>query len=125
MSIEQRRNLKFYVRLGKTPTETFKLFQEVYRNATMSRTLSFEEHRKFRKGREDMGDKHRSGRTTTSRTKENVEHVREKVRRDRRFTVRMIADELRVNSERVWAIILEDLGMRKIGAKMVPKLMND
>ena len=32
---------------------------------------------------------------------ENVEHVREKVRSDRRLTVRMIADELSMNSERV------------------------
>ena len=33
---------------------------------------------------------------------------------DRRLTVRMTADELGMNSERVWKIITEDLGMRKI-----------
>ena len=33
MSIEQRINLKFLVRLGKTPTETFNLLQEVYGDA--------------------------------------------------------------------------------------------
>ena len=37
--------------------------------------------------------------------------MREKVRSERRLTVRMIADELRMNSERVWRIITEDLGM--------------
>ena len=37
---------------------------------------------------------------------------------------RMIADELRVNSERVWMMIMEDLKMRKISAKMVPRLLN-
>ena len=35
MSVE---NLKFLVRLGKTPTEAPKLFQEVYGYDTMSRT---------------------------------------------------------------------------------------
>ena len=37
----------------------------------------------------------------------------------------MIADELSMNSERVWRIITEDLGMRKVCAKMVPRLLND
>ena len=43
----------------------------------------------------------RSGRPSTSRTDENVQRVRQKVRSDRRLTVRMIADELGMNSERV------------------------
>ena len=125
MSIEQRINLKFLVQLGKTPTETFNLLQEVYGDATMSRTRIFEWHKRFREGREDVEDDPRSGRPTTSRTNENVECVREKVHSDRRLTVRMIADELSMNSERVWRIITEDLGMRKVCAKMVPRLLND
>ena len=91
----------------------------------MSRTRIFEWHKRFREGREDVEDDPRSGRLTTSRTNENVERVREKVRSDRRLTVRMIADELNMNSERVWRIITEDLGTRKVCAKMVPRLLND
>ena len=125
MSIEQRINLRFLVLLGKTPTETFNSLQEVYGGATMSRTRIFEWHKRFREGREDVEDDPRSGRPTTSRTNENVERVREKVRSDRRLTVRMIADELNMNSERVWRIIREDLGMRKVFAKLVPRLLND
>ena len=37
----------------------------------------------------------------------------------------MIADELGINSERVWRIITKDLGMRKICAKMVPRLLKE
>ena len=47
--------------------------------------------------------------------------VRQKVRSDRRLTVRMIAHELGMNSERIWRIITEDLGMRKICSKMVQR----
>ena len=72
-----------------------------------------------------MEDDPRSGRPSTSKTKENVERVRQKVRSDRRLTVRMIANELNMNSERVWTIIMEELGMRKICAKMVPRLLTD
>ena len=99
MSVEKRINLKFLVRLGKTPTEALKLLQEVYGECTMSRTRLFEWHRRFKEGREEVEDDHRSGRPSTSRKDKNVERVRQKVRSDRRLTVRMIADELGMNSE--------------------------
>jgi len=111
--------------LEKLPTEALKLLQEVYGDDTISRTRIFEWHKSFKKGREEVEDDHRSGKPSTSRTEENVQHVREKVRSDRHLTVRMIADELDMNSERVWRIITEDLGMRKICAKMAPRLLNE
>ena len=123
LSVEQRINLKFVVRLVKTRTEGLKLLPEVYGDDTMSRTRLFEWHRTFKEGREEVEDDHSSGRPCTSRTDEQVERVRKKVRSDRRLTVRMIADELGLNSERVCRIIAEDLEMRKICAKMVPRLL--
>ena len=113
MSVEHRINPKFLVRLEKTPTEALRLLQEVCGDDTISRTRLFEWHRRFSEERELVEDDHRSGRPSTSRTNENVKRVRQKVRSDCRLTVRMIADELGMNSERVWRIIAKDLGMRK------------
>ena len=76
----------------------------------MSRTRLFEWHRRFKVGKEEVEDDHRSGRPSTSGTDKNVERVRQAVWSDRRLTVRMIADELGMNSERVWRIITEDVG---------------
>ena len=72
-----------------------------------------------------MKDDPRSGIPSTSTTEENVEIVRQKVLGDRRLTVRMIANELDMNCERVWTITTKHLGMRKICAKMVPRLLNE
>ena len=91
----------------------------------MSRTCLFEWHMRFKKGRQEMEDDRKSGRPSTSRTDEKVERVRQKVPSDRRLAVRMIADELGMNSGRVWRIIAEDLGMRKICVRMVPRLLNE
>ena len=91
----------------------------------MSRSRIFEWHKRFKEGREDVEDDSRSGRPSTSRTADNVERVKQMVRGDRRLTVRMIADELEINCDRVWKIITEDLGMQKICAKMVPKLLDN
>ena len=92
MSVEQQINLKFLVRLEKTPTEALKLLQEVYGDDTKSRTRFFEWHRRFKEGREEVEDDHRNGRRSTSRTDKNVECVRQKVRSNCRRTVEMIAD---------------------------------
>ena len=91
----------------------------------MSRGCLFEWHRRFKEVREEVEDDHRSGRPSTTKTDENVERVRQKVQSNRRLTVRMVADELGMNSEKVWKIITEDLGMRKICTNMVPRLLNE
>ena len=56
MSVEQRINLKPLVRLGKTPSETLKLLQEVYGDDMMSKIGLFEWHRRFKEGRKEVED---------------------------------------------------------------------
>ena len=89
----------------------------------MSRSRVFEWHKQFKEGRKDVEDDSRSGRPSMSRTADNVERVKQMVRGDHWLTVRMIADELEINRDSVWKTITEDLGMQKICAKMVPKLL--
>ena len=45
------------------------------------------------------------------------------VRSDRRVGVTVIAKELNINRETVRQIVKEDLGVRKISAKMVPRIL--
>jgi len=75
----------------------------------------------FSEGRTIAEDEDRSGRPSTTRTSDNTARVRELVRSDRRLTVNMIADEVNVNREAVRWILTEELGMRKICAKIVPR----
>ena len=75
----------------------------------------------FSEGRTIVEDEQRSGRPSTTRTSDNTARVRELVRSDRRLTVNMTADEVNVNREAVRRILSEELGMRKICAKMVAR----
>ena len=63
----------------------------------------------------------RSGRPSTSKTDNSVEIVRALVRSDRLLTVRMIAIELNLNHTTVHQILTEELAMKKLCAKFVPK----
>ena len=61
-----------------------------------------------------MEDGHRSGRTCTSKTDENVTKVRDLVRSDRRLTVRMISSVLNLNRQTVHEILTFEMGMRTL-----------
>jgi len=63
----------------------------------------------------------RAGRPSTPKTEDNVERVRSLVRSHRRLTLRMISSELNLNRFIVHHILTQDLYMRKVCAKMVPK----
>ena len=100
------------------------MLQQVYREDTMSRTHAFVWHKRFKEGRGEIEDDPRFGRPSTSRTAENIEHMKQMVHANRRLTVRMIAEELSINKDTVWSIITENLEMCKVFAKMVPKLLS-
>ena len=99
------------------------MLQQVYGEETMSRTRAFEWHKRFKEGRNEVEDDPWSGRLSTSRMADNIESVKQMVHADHRLTVPMIAEELSINKDTVWSIITEDLEMRKVCAKMVPKLL--
>jgi len=83
----------------------------------------FKWHKLFKDGRESVEDESRAGRPLTSRTDNNVQRVREVLNSDRRLSVRMIA--YRIDKMTVYTIITENLAMRKICAKLVPKILTD
>ena len=82
--------------------------------------MQCQEHKLF-SGRILAEDEQRSGRPSATRTGGNTARVRELVLSDRRLTVRMIADEVNMSQETIHLILTEELGMRKICAKMVPR----
>jgi len=112
--------IKFCVKAGKSAVKIIELINKVYGSAAMSRANVYRWYARFRGGREDVKDDARSGRPSTARTDENVESVRRLLTEDRRITLQMIADRLNIGKETVRRIVTEDLGKRKICARIVP-----
>ncbi|KAL4092164.1 hypothetical protein QTP88_026717 [Uroleucon formosanum] len=94
---------------------------EVYGEECLSRARVFEWHKRFCSGREDVEDDDRSGRPTTSSTNENVEKIDKIIRQDRRLSVRAVAEMVNIDRESVRKILIENLNIKKVCAKMVPK----
>ena len=117
-----RVNVKFLAKLGKSATETYGLLKEVYGDDCLSHTQVFEWFKRFKEGREDEDDP-RPGRPSTSKTDDNIENVARIVREDSRLSIRAIGEKSNLDKETVRQILHENLGMRKVCAKMVPKLL--
>ena len=113
MTTEPQTNLKFLVGLGKSPLEALCMFEQVYKELTLSHSTVSLWHKRFKEGCEDVEDDPRCGRPSTSRNETNVELVKKIVHGDRRSTVRLISDELGLNRSSIWQIITDDLGMCK------------
>ncbi|GFX82161.1 protein GVQW3 [Trichonephila clavipes] len=123
-NFEQRCAIKFCFRLGHNATETFAKLQQAYGDSVLSRAQVLRWFKAFSEGRDSIEDEPRSGRQSVSKTAENVVRVRDLERSDRRLTVRMIGEELNLNHTTVHQILNNELKMRMICAKMVPKTLS-
>jgi len=55
-NLEQRINIKFCVKIGKSASETLALLTDAYGEYAMKKSSVFEWHRWFKEGREDVQD---------------------------------------------------------------------
>ena len=122
MTIEQRMNIKFCIKLGKTATRILKMLSDVYGDSSISRTRVFEWHKRFVEDREDVEDDPKSGRPCTSTTDTNIKKIWQLVCSNCRLTTYVIPNEVGMDKEMVRTILVDTLGMQKVCAKMVPRL---
>jgi len=125
LELEQEMNIKFLVKLGKSGNEIREMLVQLYGDNAMKKTAVCKWVKRFSEGRESVTDEERSGWPATSRTEENIAKIHQIVREDRRLTVRNIAEQVNIDRETVRKIFTEDLDMRKVCAKMVPKELTE
>ena len=97
---------------------------QVYGDNAVKKTAVYNWVKRFSEGPESVTDEERSRRPAT-RTEENIAKVRQIVRENRRLIVRCIAEQVNIDRETVRKIFTEDLDMRKVCAKMVPKELTE
>jgi len=123
VKLEQRANIKFCMKLGKSGAETFEMIRCAYGNEAMSHARCFKWDARFKRGRTSLEDDERSGRPSTSSTPKNVETIRRLVHEDRRRTIKAIAAIVNVSYGTVQTILTCDLNMHHVAAKFVPRLL--
>ena len=94
-------NVKFCVKLGKSATETYDMLKKVYGEQCLSHTQVFEWFKRFKEGKEEIGDDQRPGRPSTSKTDASIEKVGEIVRQNRRLSIRAVGELINTDKETV------------------------
>ena len=75
LELEQRTNIKFLVKLGKSGNEIREMLMQVYGNNAMKKTAFYKRVKRFSQGREAVSDEERSGRPATIKTEENIANI--------------------------------------------------
>ncbi|XP_030765065.1 protein GVQW3-like [Sitophilus oryzae] len=121
--IEYRAVIKYLVLKGNTPTQIKHESDSVHGDYAPSFTTVKCWAAEFKRGRKSLGDDERSGRPKTATTDDNIAKVHQMVLDDRQIKVREIAEVMNISKKRVCHILNQDLGMRKMSARWVPRLL--
>jgi len=78
----------------------------------------------FKRGDFSTCDAPRPGRPKTVTTPDIIDQIHELILEDRRISAKSIAEQLGISREQVGSIIHEDLDMRKLFVKWVPKYLS-
>ena len=70
-------------------------------------------------------DEHRSGHTKDAASIENVQIVGGILKEDRRLTIRHIVETTDIHITTVYRIVSDDLDMKKVSARWVPRMLTD
>ena len=105
--------------------ETDQLLQQAYAEDSMGRTQVFDWFRRFKEGRTSVESDPQSGRPSASKNEEMIAKVRTVVRNNRRLTVREIAVDCGISVGSCDAVLTDDLHMKRVCAKFVPRLLTD
>ncbi|UYV60688.1 hypothetical protein LAZ67_1001909 [Cordylochernes scorpioides] len=122
--MDQRTCIKFCVKNEIKCADAFRMLIVAYGEATLDRSNVYRWYKMFSEGREDVNDEERAGRPSTSTTDEKINEVEKMILSNRRITVREVAEDLNISIGSCHSIFINDLGMRRVVAKFVPKLLN-
>ncbi|UYV75597.1 hypothetical protein LAZ67_13000696 [Cordylochernes scorpioides] len=122
--MDQRTCIKFCVKNEIKCADAFRMLTVTYEEATLDRSNVYRWYKMFSECREDVNDEERARRPSTSTTDEKINEVEKMILDNRRITVREVAEDLNISIGSCHSIFINDLGMRRVAAKFVPKLLN-
>jgi len=120
---EQSTCMRFCFKLGKTATECYEMLTTAFGEQAVGHSQTFQWFSRFKAGRNSTDDDERSGRPVSSSTPEMIERVHH-IREDRRRTIDEVSMLVGISHGTCHRILTEDLKMRCVTSKFVPKLLS-
>ncbi|GBL89894.1 hypothetical protein AVEN_178327-1 [Araneus ventricosus] len=122
---EMRSVIRFLNAKKVKPAEIHRQLVEIYGENAMTDGMVRKWVRQFNDGRNNVHDEARSGRPSVVNDG-LVAKVNEKIRENRRFTIRMLFDEFpQISKTVLHEIVTNRLNYRKLCSRWVPKILTD
>ncbi|UYV77414.1 hypothetical protein LAZ67_15000938 [Cordylochernes scorpioides] len=121
--MDQRTCIKFCVKNEIKYADAFRMLTVAYGEATLDRSNVYRWYKMFSEGREDVNDEERAGRKHFN-NRRKINEVEKMILANRRITVREVSEDLNISIGSCHSNFINDLGMRRVAAKFVPKLLN-
>ena len=122
-NIEHRAVIKFFTGKGWILTEISKELDNVYKDSAPSYRTVAKWVAEFKDPERGFEDAPRMGRPSTITADENIEAVERIVMRDRQISIRRLAEELAIPKTIIHEIMNNQLGMKKVCTRWIPKLL--
>ncbi|XP_076641941.1 protein GVQW3-like [Halictus rubicundus] len=120
---EFRVSIKHCFLMGKNTVGAKQWLDKHYGGSAPGKSTIIDWYAEFKRGRTSTDDAERSGRRKSAVVPENIKNVHKIVLKDRKMKLREIADTLKISEGSVFTILHENLGMRKLLSKWVPRLL--
>ncbi len=111
--ILQRVCLWFSMRLGDSAKETCAKMKTVFRGQCYSNATIYRLHKEYREGRQQVGDKLRTGQPLSSRTANRIRECDRLVKRNRCVGIVELSKTLGISYGSVFRILHKDLLLKK------------
>ena len=115
---------EFLFSTWKNAPETYGMLHTAFGASYMNRASVFEWNERFKEGRESVRDDERCGRSKDVRTLELIGQIKNFMDKDRR-EIKIITAQFDVSVGTVQTIIREELKLRKICTKFVPRVLRE
>ncbi len=115
--------VKFLIKKHKSNREIIEELSSVYGTRALTKVMVKKWVGHFCAGRTSLQDDHREGKLATAMNTISQEQVKKCINQDCRKTVRDIAKSAKISKSNIHTILRQELNMRKVCSKMVPKVL--
>ncbi|XP_070382490.1 protein GVQW3-like [Dermacentor albipictus] len=121
--LEQHYCIKFCQKLGDNQVESIRKTKSAFGDGAKSSTQIKEWHNRFKDDRTSVESDPRSCRPSTCQNDHVIAEVNAVVMLDCRLTTREIVEDVGISKFSAHSIMSEDLAMKRVAVKFVPKLL--